>query len=65
MIMNEYYLKELKRLHEYPEDEHLDILRHICGSIYIARNITMSEQSVLDSLKAIDILLANSPEDGN
>jgi hypothetical protein len=63
--MNEYYLKELKRLPEYPADEHLDILRHICGSIYIARNITMSEQSVLDCLKAIDILLANSPEDGN
>jgi hypothetical protein len=63
--MNEYYLKELKRLHEYPEDEHRDILMNICGSIYIARNITMSEQSVLDWLKAIDILLANSPEDGN
>jgi len=63
--MNEYYLKELKRLHEYPEDELRDILIRIVGSIYIARNITMSEQSVLDCLKAIDILLANSPEDGN
>jgi hypothetical protein len=63
--MNEYYLKELKHLHEYPEDEHLAILRHICGSIYIARNITMSEQLLLDCLRAIDILLANSPSDGN
>jgi hypothetical protein len=63
--MNEYYLKELKRLHEYPEDEHLAILKRICANIYIARNITMSEQLVLDCLKAIDILLANSPEDGN
>ena len=61
--MNEYYLKELKRLYEYPADEHLAILRDICSSIYIARNITMSEHLMLDCLKAIDILLANSPED--
>ena len=63
--MNEYYLKELKRIHEYSKEEQLLLLDGICARIYIARNISMHHQAILDELSKIDKLYANPPEDGN
>lgn len=54
-----------KRIHEYTKEEQLLMLDSICAKIYIARNISMDRQSILDELSKIDKLYANPPEDGN
>lgn len=48
--------QNLKRIDEYEPLDQLNILKLICNRIYIARNITLSEESILDSLKQIDML---------
>jgi len=55
----------LKRITEYSADAQLDLLKSICGQLYIARNISMSHNEMLRCLAAIDRLYANMPEDGN
>lgn len=54
-----------KRIHKYSKAAQLFILDSICAKIYIARNISMDRQSILDELSKIDELYANPPEDGN
>ena len=48
---------DLKRIDDYDTSAQLTILRDICNSIYIARNITMSEELIIDNLEKIDKLL--------
>ena len=54
-----------KRIHEYTKEEQLFMLDNICARIYIARNISMDRQGILDELSKIDKLYANPPEDGS
>jgi hypothetical protein len=54
-----------KRINEYTKEEQLIMLDNICAKIYIARNISMNHQAILDEFSKIDKLYANSPEDGN
>ena len=54
-----------KRMNEYTKEEQLRMLDLICAKMYIARNITMNQQAILDELSKIDRLYANSPEDGH
>ena len=54
-----------KRIHEYSKEEQLLMLDSICAKIYIARNISMNHQAILDELSKIDKLYANPLEDGN
>jgi hypothetical protein len=54
-----------KRMNEYTKEEQLRMLDSICAKIYIARNISMDHQSILDEFSKIDKLYANPPEDGN
>lgn len=49
-------MKDLKRLEEYDAADQLAILTDICHSIYIARNITLSSDVILDNLKKLDRL---------
>jgi hypothetical protein len=48
--------EDLKRIEEYTQAQMLVILLDICNSIYIARNITLREDDVVDNLKKIDRL---------
>ena len=48
--------KDLKRIDKYDSLTQLMILKDICNRMYIARNITMSQDSIIDSLEKIDRL---------
>ncbi len=48
--------KELKHIHSYASHEQLLILKNICHQIYINRNISMSQENIIDNLEKIDIL---------
>lgn len=48
--------KDLKRIDEYDSANQLMILKDICNAMYIARNITMSQDSMIDNLEKIDRL---------
>lgn len=41
---------------EFLPDDQLDLLRDICNRIYIARNISMSQEVILEQLVKIDTL---------
>ena len=47
---------DLKRIDKYDSLTQLMILKDICNRMYIARNITMSQDSMLDNLEKIDRL---------
>jgi hypothetical protein len=47
---------DLKAINSYSSLDQLLILKTICHDIYIARNISMSHEKILDSLKTIDKL---------
>ena len=47
---------DLKRIDKYNSINQLMILKDICNSIYIARNIALSQESIVDSLEKIDKL---------
>lgn len=47
---------DLKHIHKYDSLTQLSILKRICNSIYIARNITLSQDSIVDNLEKIDKL---------
>ena len=48
--------KDLKSINKYDSLTQLMILKDICNRIYISRNITMSQDSVIDNLEKIDRL---------
>ena len=48
--------KDLKRIDKYNSLTQLMILKDICNRMYIARNITMSQDSIVDNLEKIDRL---------
>jgi hypothetical protein len=48
--------KNLKRIDEYDSETQLRILRDVCSRIYISRNITMSQDMMIENLKKIDRL---------
>ena len=47
---------DLKRIDKYNSINQLMILKDICNSMYIARNISMSEEIIVDNLEKIDKL---------
>ena len=48
--------EDLKRIENYDSLTQLMILKNICNKIYIARNISLSNESVIDNLEKIDKL---------
>ena len=48
--------KDLKRIDEYDSATQLKILTDICNRIYIATNITMSQDSMIENLNKINRL---------
>jgi len=48
--------KDLKRIDKYDSLTQLMILKDICNRMYIARNITISQDSIVDNLEKLDIL---------
>jgi hypothetical protein len=48
--------KDLKRIEEYDSATQLKILTDICNRIYIATNITMSQDSMIENLNKINRL---------
>ena len=48
--------KNLKRIDEYDSETQLKILTDICNAIYIATNITMSQDSMIENLNKINRL---------
>lgn len=47
---------DLGNINTYNSLKQLTILKDICNRIYIARNISMSEGSIIDNLEKIDKL---------
>ena len=47
---------DLKRIDKYDSLTQLMILKDICNRMYIARNITLSQDSIVDNLEKIDRL---------
>jgi hypothetical protein len=47
---------DLKRIDKYNSLDQLMILKDICNRMYIARNITMSQDSMIDNLEKLDKL---------
>ena len=48
--------KDLKRIDKYDSLTQLMILKDICNRMYIARNITLSQDSIVDNLEKLDRL---------
>lgn len=45
-----------RRIFDFSSDEQRTMLLDICNRIYIARNISLSEEVILEELKKIDCL---------
>ena len=43
-----------KMIHEYTQEEKLFLLNQICSEIYIARNISMDQKTILNNFERID-----------
>jgi hypothetical protein len=43
-------------INDYNPTDQLILLKEICNTIYIARNISLSEQTIIDQLKRLDQL---------
>ena len=52
--------KDLKRIDKYNSLDQLMILKDICNRMYIARNITLSQDSIVDNLEKLDILFRDN-----
>jgi hypothetical protein len=52
--------KDLKSISSYGSLDQLLILKTICHDIYIARNISMNQEKILDSLRKIDKIFVDS-----
>lgn len=48
--------QNLKHVNSYSSLEQLTILKDICNRIYIARNIALSQKSIIENLEKIDTL---------
>jgi hypothetical protein len=48
--------KDLSNINTYNSLKQLTILKDICNRIFIARNISMSQDSIIDNLEKIDML---------
>lgn len=46
----------MKSINDLTKEEQLSVLMDLCGKIYIARNITLSEKDLVSYLKQIDLL---------
>lgn len=46
----------MKTINDLTKEEQLSVLIDLCGKIYIARNITLSEKDMLSYLRQIDLL---------
>jgi|LauGreSBDMM110SN_4_FD.fasta_scaffold610292_2 hypothetical protein len=62
-MKEKYDLSELKMIHHYTPEEKLFLLDSICAVIYIARNISLSQETMLDCLAKIDRLY-RTPSEG-
>ena len=51
------------QLHKYEPQEQLKILKELCNKIYIARNITLRQDTILEQLANVDSLFRSSTED--
>lgn len=51
---------KLKGVNDYPSFDQLMILKDLCHKIYIARNITLDQNVIMDNLKRIDILFRDT-----
>ncbi len=60
--MKDFFLTP-KMIHEYTSEERLFLLDRICAEIYIARNISMDQKTILDNLVKIDKLY-RTPSEG-
>jgi hypothetical protein len=49
-----------KTLHDFPQEEQLAILKDICNKIYIARNISLSHNTIIENLEEIDRLFRDN-----
>lgn len=50
----------LKNINDYDPLVQLSYLKNICNQIYIARNITLSNEKIVECLKKIDILFKDT-----
>ena len=57
LLKLEIYMK--RRIFDYSSEEQRTLLFDICNRLYIARNISLSQESILDELKKIDCLFKN------
>lgn len=46
----------MRRLYNYSSEQQLSILKDICNAIYIARNISLSQDCIVKELEKIDCL---------
>jgi hypothetical protein len=60
--MKDFFLTP-KMIHEYTSEERLFVLDRICAEIYIARNISMDQKTIMDNLVKIDKLY-RTPSEG-
>lgn len=60
--MKDFFVKP-KMIHEYTSEERLFLLDRICAEIYIARNISMDQKTIVDNLVKIDKLY-RTPSEG-
>lgn len=52
-----------KMIHQYTQEERLFLLNQICSEIYIARNISMDQKTIIDNLERIDKIY-RTPSEG-
>jgi len=55
-------LSELKMIHQYTQEERLFLLDSICATMYIARNISLSQETMLDCFAKLDRLYRTPSE---
>lgn len=53
------------KINNYDSLKQLLILKEICNKIYIARNISLDNEGVIEQLELIDNLFRDSDERGN
>jgi hypothetical protein len=53
----------MRRIYNYSSEQQLSILKDICNAIYIARNISMSQERIVKELERIDCLFRTVEHD--
>jgi len=53
----------MRRIYNYSSEQQLSILKDICNAIYIARNISMSQDCIVKELERIDCLFRTVEHD--